>query len=110
MLQDDNQAPPQRRRPLGIGDAVAQKLIAALEADVGKNAADVIQTVRQDRPVDYLKIVLGLVPNEVPADDASLKDLPDESLFELVRALQAIDARRAADGAGGGQDQSAGAT
>jgi len=55
-------------RPLGIRDALARSFLAALEADFKENATSVIQEVRNERPFDYLKIVIGPLHSEIVND------------------------------------------
>jgi hypothetical protein len=100
--------PPQRRRRLGIRQSLAQKFLAALESDFEKHGASVIQTVREERALDYLKIVIGLLPDEVPADDPSLREVSDEMLAGLIREIQSIDAAMAERRGGGGDEEEAG--
>ena len=46
--------------------------------DFDPASVDVIEAVRTDRPVDYLKIIASLVPKELNVSASSLDDLLDD--------------------------------
>ena len=68
MTTHDSHGPPQRMGPLGIRHSLARSFLAALEADFKENATSVIQEVRNERPFDYLKIVIGPLHSEIVND------------------------------------------
>jgi hypothetical protein len=90
MSPKDGQHPPERRRPLGIRLSLARSFLVALETDFEENATDVIQAIRKERPLDYLKIVLGLFPNDALVDEPNLEEMSDD---ELARFLWSLESR-----------------
>jgi hypothetical protein len=56
-----------------------------LEADLAQNGEDVVEHLRKERPYDYLRIAVSLLPNEVPA--RRIEDMTDNELAILLRAL-----------------------
>jgi hypothetical protein len=100
MTNNDDCISPHPERPVALRQSVARALIAAFEADVEANAADVIREVREERPLDYLKVAISLLPNAIAVDAPNLKDVPDDRLAELIREVRHVLAARA--GAAGG--------
>src|SRR4026207_505117 len=56
-------------RPKGSRNRVSEKLLEALAIDFENHGREVIETVRAERPADYLKIVASLVPKQMEIDD-----------------------------------------
>ena len=104
MTTHDSHGPPQRMRRLGIRHSLARSFLAALEADVKAKAAEVIGIVRDECPLDYLKIIIGLLPSEIVNDATG--EMTNDERDELVgRIRDAIAARSGgpshkSDGAG----------
>src|SRR5262249_19852944 len=84
--------PPPRMRRLGIRASLARRFLAALEADFNDNATEVIQAVRQERPLDYLKIIISLLPDEIVNDATG--EMTNAERDELVGRIRAAIAAR----------------
>ena len=92
-------------RPFGIRQSLGKTFLAALEADFAKHGPDVITTVRDERPHDYLKIVISLLPDEM-IEEAAFEEMTDEQLTKFlddVRSFLATN-RAAAYGGGGAEE------
>lgn len=87
-------------RPLGSRNKLGEDFIAALHADFQDNGAAVIQTVRTEKPDQYLKVIAAVIPKEFHVRDVSLEDMSDDELVELLAAVRAIAARDLAAKAG----------
>lgn len=76
-------------RPKGSRNKLGEDFITALHADFQEHGADVIATVRQEKPDQYLKVVASILPKEVKVttevemDDAEL----DKRIRQLAAAL-----------------------
>jgi len=94
-------APP-HTKPFGIRQSLGKTFLAALEADFAKHGTDVITTVRDERPHDYLKIVISLLPDEMIAD-AAFEEMTDEQLTKFLDDVRSFLAANpaAAHGEGG---------
>jgi hypothetical protein len=53
----------------GSRNKVSEKLLEALALDFDTHGKDVIETVRVEKPHEYLKIVASLVPKQVEIED-----------------------------------------
>ena len=71
-----------RGRPPGSRQRLAEALLASIAADFEQHGAQVIATVRERRPADYLRIVASLMPREVTL--ATDVQSHEEALAELV--------------------------
>ncbi|MEZ2329931.1 hypothetical protein AB6802_09420 [Mesorhizobium sp. RCC_202] len=92
-------AKPARRRPAAAqaGPKRARKTLgddfaAALRADFRAHGAGVIAAVRAEKPEQYLKVVLTMLPKEFSqgvASENSLDGLSDEEIRSRIRGLEA---------------------
>ncbi|RVD55689.1 hypothetical protein EN828_27110 [Mesorhizobium sp. M2D.F.Ca.ET.185.01.1.1] len=98
-------AKPARSKPAGVQTAARPKRLrktlvddfaAALRADFRAHGAGVIAAVRAEKPEQYLKVVLTLLPKDfsassesVDADKTSLEQLSDEEIRSRIRGLEA---------------------
>lgn len=75
-------------RPKGSRNKVSEKLLEALALDFEAHGQEVIETVRAERPADYLKIVASLVPKQMEIDDrrtqTRAEDLSDDELAAIA--------------------------
>jgi hypothetical protein len=67
-----------RGRPKGARSKLGEDFIQALQSDFSEHGKEVIQTVRGEKPDQYLKVIASVLPKEI---DAS------ENLAELVNAI-----------------------
>ena len=91
-----------RIKPAGLGQAVTRTLIDTLTADLAENCANVLKTVREDKPYDYLRIVVSLLPKELSATGSNLEEMTDEELGDILNAVRSLIAARSAAPAGEG--------
>jgi len=81
--------PPQRTRPLSIRQALGKTFLAELEADLAQHGRDLIAKLREERPYDYTKIIVGLLPDEL-AFERTLEELPDDEMARLLDVLRSL--------------------
>jgi hypothetical protein len=89
-----------RAKPPGLREAIAKAFLDAFAEDLGRHAGSAIQRVREDKPTDYLRIAVSLLPKEWQNGALNLDDMSDEELSAAlgeVRALIAAKAARPAD-------------
>ena len=99
--------PHTRNRPVGLGQAAAKRFIDALEADLEFNCADVIKKIREDKPYDYFRIIISLLPKELSIEDSNLEEMTDEELADILNTVRSLIATRLATSPGEG-DQAPG--
>lgn len=87
-------------RPKGSRNKLSEDFIAALSADFDEHGTDVIAKVRAESPVDYVKAIVALVPKQVSVADASLDDMSDTEVVELLAAVRALAAAHSGAKAG----------
>jgi hypothetical protein len=56
-------------RPKGARSKLGEAFIDALKADFEKHGIRALETMRDDRPADYIKVVASLLPKEVSGPD-----------------------------------------
>ena len=97
-------APGNPGRPKGSRNKLGEAFIEAMHEDFLKHGTAVIETVRSEKPDQYLKVIASILPKELHVKDASLDDMSDNELIELlaaVRSLASADSRKKAGGRGG---------
>jgi hypothetical protein len=96
-------AKPARSAPVQAGAArpkrsrktLVDDFAAALRADFRAHGAGVIAAVRAEKPDQYLKVVLTLLPKDFAAssesfdDKTTLEQLSDEEIRHRIRGLEA---------------------
>jgi Family of unknown function (DUF5681) len=80
-------------RPKGSRNRLSEEFIEALADDFEANGIQVIETVRREKPSDYLKIVSSLIPKEMKfmRDDNPYRHMTDEELnLHLMEQLKEL--------------------
>lgn len=94
-------------RPRGSRNKLSEDFVAALSADFDEHGPAVIAQVRAESPVDYVKAIVALVPKQVTVADASLDDMSDREIIELLAAVRTLAATGGAKKAGSGSSEAA---
>jgi hypothetical protein len=68
-------------RPRGSRNKLGEEFCGALYEDFQKHGVAVIETVRAERPADYLKLVASLVPRQI-----DLQSCPEEFMDKKAAA------------------------
>ena len=79
-------APGNPGRPKGSRNKLGEAFITALHADFQAHGVEVIETVRIERPHEYLKVVASLLPKQVEIKETAFDGLSDADLAALVAA------------------------
>lgn len=74
-------------RPKGSRNKLGEAFIDALYADWEKHGTKVIETVRDTKPDQYLKVVASLLPKDFNINVNQMDELTDEQLIARVRQL-----------------------
>lgn len=91
-----------RGRPKGSRNVLGQDFIDKLQADFKEHGQAAIETVRQERPQDYLKVIASILPKEVNVNKTALQELSDDELASILDAvrLQVLSSAHAGVGDG----------
>lgn len=88
-------------KPKGARNKLGEAFIEALHDDFNEHGIAAIQTVRAEKPDQYLKVIASLLPKDVNLNFNPSDDMTDDELIERIRALDAtIQPYLAAQGAG----------
>lgn len=80
----------QKPRPKRAKKTLGDDFLAAVRADFRTHGAGVIAEVRTDKPDQYLKIVLSVLPKDFDATINQLDGLSDDEIRSRIRALEAV--------------------
>ena len=76
-------------RAKGAKNRLSHAFLTALADDFEQHGVDALKITRIERPVDYIKVVAGLMPRELEIMDSRLADLSDEELDVFIAKLRA---------------------
>ena len=93
QMSEDNRFKPgntfgHRGRPLGLRNKLQHKFLQALQEDFETEGEKVIRIARIEKPIEYLKLIAGLLPKELLITDNVLGDMSDEQLLETIAAVR----------------------
>jgi hypothetical protein len=74
-------------RPLGARNKLGEAFIAALHDDFAEHGVAAIQTVRTEKPDQYLKVIASLLPKDVNLNVNNEIEMSDDELRERIRSL-----------------------
>lgn len=72
----------------GARNRIGAALLDAIADDFDKHGSRAVQVVREERPVDYLKICLSILPKDLTLTINPLDSLSDEDLYIRAKDLQ----------------------
>lgn len=75
-------------RPKGSRNKLGEALILALHDDFQEHGVKAIETMRAERPHEYVRVLASLLPKEFKIETTS--DMTDEQLDERIRALASV--------------------
>jgi hypothetical protein len=88
-------------RPKGARNKLGEAFIQALHDDFEEHGIAAIQTVRAEKPDQYLKVIASLLPKDVNLNlTDNLGELSDDELLSEIRKLHASLAPLLAEGTG----------
>ena len=74
-------------RPKGSRNKLGEDFIKALHDDFDQHGIAAIQTMREDKPHEYVKVIASLLPKELKVTTES--DLTNDQLNQRIRQLAA---------------------
>lgn len=87
-------------RPKGARNKLGEAFIEALHDDFMAHGPETIETVRLEKPDQYLKVIASLMPKDVNLNINDHGELTDDELAQRVRVLAAQLAPFLTDGNG----------
>jgi hypothetical protein len=89
-------------RPKGSRNKLGEAFIEALQEDFEKHGVAAIETVRCEKPDQYLKVIASILPKDINVNVNQIGEMTDDELIERIRNLDAtIQPFLSAHGEGG---------
>jgi hypothetical protein len=92
MFQDDADVfanvPAERFPRHGRRTKLAEMFLEQLFADWRQHGAETIAQVRKEKPDQYLKLLVAMLPRQVDSEESALDGLTDEQLAIIVAAAR----------------------
>lgn len=82
--------PDAKRQAKRTKKTLGDDFLAAVRADFRTHGAGVIAEVRADKPDQYLKIVLSVLPKDLHVSINQLDGLSDDEIRSRIRSLEAV--------------------
>jgi len=76
-------------RARGAKNRLSHAFLTALAQDFEQHGVEALKIARIEKPVEYIRIVAGLMPRELEIMDNRLADLSDEELENFIVKLRA---------------------
>lgn len=76
-------------RPKGSRNRLSEAFIEALADDFDAHGPVVIETVRLEKPDQYLKVIASILPKELNVTVNEFDEMTDDELIERIRQLDA---------------------
>ena len=76
-------------RPKGSRNKLGEAFIQALHDDFQDHGVRAIETVREERPHEYLKVVASILPKQLEIKESAFDGISDEQLSAIVAAAAA---------------------
>ena len=76
-------------RAKGAKNRLSHAFLTALAEDFEHHGVEALKIARIEKPVEYIRIVVGLMPKEFEIIDSRLTDLSDEELDVFIAKLRA---------------------
>ena len=90
-------------RAKGAKNRLSHAFLTALAEDFEQHGIEALKIARIEKPVEYIKVVAGLMPKEFEIMDSRLADLSDEELDEFIAKLREQLRSPAIEDAGSGE-------
>lgn len=74
-------------RPKGARSKLGEAFIEAMHADFQEHGVAAIQTVRSEKPDQYLKVIASILPKELNVNVKDTDGMTDDELLARVRRL-----------------------
>src|SRR3974377_1897138 len=76
-------------RTRGAKNRLSHAFLTALAKDFEQHGVEALKIARFEKPVEYIRIVAGLMPKELEIMDSRLTDFSDEELDVFIAKLRA---------------------
>lgn len=76
-------------RPKGARNKLGEQFLEDLYADWQQHGVKTLETVRLEKPDQYLKVVASILPKDLNVNINQMDDLTDEQLIQRIRSLDA---------------------
>jgi len=83
-------------RRAGARNKLQTTLLEELATDFEKHGAGVIRICRVEKPVEYLKVIVSVLPKELIVEQSNLAELTDEQVAAYIGILQTMQMKNAA--------------
>lgn len=77
-------------RPKGARNKLGEAFLEALHDDFQEHGIKAVETVRTEKPDQYLKVIASILPKDLNITMNKFDDISEEELIERLRALESV--------------------
>lgn len=77
-------------RPKGSRNKLGEAFIEAMHADFEEHGVAAIETVRREKPDQYLKVIASILPKDLNVNVNNMDALSDDELRQRIRGLESV--------------------
>jgi hypothetical protein len=89
-------------KPKGSKHKIAESFLSDLQALWKESGADILEKAMTEKPMEFAKMVAGLVPRDLVVRHALEDEMTDDELADTIAALAAVAERLRKGGTGAG--------
>lgn len=94
-------------RPKGSRNKLGEDFISALQASFQEHGPATIETVRTERPHEYLKVIASILPKELNVNTTTLTEMSDDELVSALEGVRSVLLALAPEAVGAGSEETA---
>ncbi len=96
-----------RGRPKGSRNKLGEDFITALQASLQEHGPATVETVRTERPHEYLKVIASILPKELNVNTTKLTEMSDDELVSALEGVRSVLLALAPEAVGAGSEEAA---
>jgi hypothetical protein len=77
-------------RPKGSRNKLGEEFLEKLQADFHAHGTVAIETVRTERPHEYLKVIASILPKELNVNTRAVEELSDDDIVAAIARLRSF--------------------
>lgn len=77
-------------RPKGSRNKLGEAFLEALHNDFQEHGIEAVETVRTEKPDQYLKVIASILPKDLNITMNKFDDISEEELIERLRSLESV--------------------
>ncbi len=87
-------------RPKGSRGKLGEDFLRTLQEDFRQHGAKAVETVRETKPADYLKVIASVLPKAIQVNAGALAEINDNDIARILEAVRTGNVATVGEGSG----------